>query len=591
FTTNSAMRLISGTLLILLLSQALTEVLVERQLKFLNRLIKFIEKHRSIQTITVLQDSKDKNCSLQDWNPSSIPILRSNEKTLIALRPNFNNLALALVCMDNDSDTKMLNHLAKTFESVRQERIILWMQRQPRKQLFQLILKQVDEFKFIEMLILQMGEYPPIIYRVHLHPSPHFVRFDNISSLQRNVFTPNSIDFMGRTAIVDANITRPDSLDFLKIDHKEIFEFARHYNLTLKLCVENQGNASSFDIQLNPQFLSKNALADQLAYVGQFMSSSMIVMVPCAREMSLKEVFKQLDIRAWLFYIFCVYALLVLVETFLLVVTYRMSGRTYRATRINPIVNLRAFGAILGMSFPVSSRDTLSLRQLFLAMSIFGMVFSNFFGCKLSALLTKHSHHGQVTNFEELRASGMTVIVDPIVWSFIESNLHADFFRQVIPNAMTMPRTERAVLLLTMNESYSYIILKENWPHINNYQISKGRKAFCVSPDLGIIDNIPMIFFLQKDSIYKWPLSKAVTRLQEAGISQLWKRNKYHDARRAMNLKISKSVKPKLASLSLEHLKLLWYLLVLGHGTAALVFSLEVIFYQLNKRNRRPQYT
>ncbi|KAH8374681.1 hypothetical protein KR200_003547, partial [Drosophila serrata] len=591
FTTESAMRFILGTLLMLFLSQVITESLNKRQLKFLNKLIKSIEKDRSIQTITVLQNSKDKNCTLQDWNPGSIPIQRFNEQTPITMRGNFNNIAVALVCMDYDFDARLLIHLAKIYDSVQDKRIILWMQLQPSEDFLQLILKQIEELKFTQMLLLQMGEYPPVIYRMKLHPSPHFVRLRNISSRQWKLFFPNNIDFMGRTAVVATNITRPNSLSYIKIEGKEVFEFARKYNLTLKLRMSNQTDAGSVDIQLSAQFLSKNTLADHLAYVSPFLLASLIIMVPCGRELSLKEVFKQLDFRTWLLYIFCVYALLVLVETFIIMVTYRMSGRVYRATRINPFVNLRAFRAILGMSYPVSRRDTLSLRQLFMAMSIFGMVFSTFFNCKLSALLTKHSHHAQVTNFEELRASGMAVIVDPEVRSFIESDLQADFFRRVVPIAISKPRVERAAMLVALNGSYAYIVFKQNWAHINNYQISKGQKAFCVSPDLGIIENIPMTSVLQKNSIYKWPLSRALTRFHEAGISQYWNQNKYHYAKRAMNIQIPANIKPKLVPLSLEHLKLQWYLLLLGYGIASIVFFFEVFFNQVKKRNRWPRYT
>ncbi|XP_020813155.1 uncharacterized protein LOC110187975 [Drosophila serrata] len=388
------------------------------------------------------------------------------------MRGNFNNIAVALVCMDYDFDARLLIHLAKIYDSVQDKRIILWMQLQPSEDFLQLILKQIEELKFTQMLLLQMGEYPPVIYRMNLHPSPHFVRLRNISSRQWKLFIPNNIDFMGRTAVVATNITRPNSLSYIKIEGKEVFEFARKYNLTLKLRMSNQTDAGSVDIQLSAQFLSKNTLADHLAYVSPFLLASLIIMVPCGRELSLKEVFKQLDFRTWLL-------------------------------------------AILGMSYPVSRRDTLSLRQLFMAMSIFGMVFSTFFNCKLSALLTKHSHHAQVTNFEELRASGMAVIVDPEVRSFIESDLQADFFRRVVPIAISKPRVERAAMLVALNGSYAYIVFKQNWAHINNYQISKGQKAFCVSPDLGIIENIPMTSVLQKNSIYKWPLSRALTRFHE----------------------------------------------------------------------------
>nr|XP_041630489.1 uncharacterized protein LOC121501930 [Drosophila kikkawai] len=212
----------------------------------------------------------------------------------------------------------------------------------------------------------------------------------------------------------------------------------------------------------------------------------------------------------------CLYGTFVLVESLVLVVTHRMYGESYRLTNLNPLLNLRAFRAILGLPFP---------------------------DCKLTAMLTKPLPLAEVRNFEELRASGLTTITDEYIHSFIENNIDSQFFNQFLS--------------------------------------STGKMNHCTSKDLIIARNLPRMYVLESNSIFKWMLSRFVMYAQEAGITEHWNRFCFQFLIKAFNLTVQQNVGTRYVPLSLQQFNWLWHLLAIGYGIATVAFLVEIY---LNKR-------
>ncbi|KAH8288605.1 hypothetical protein KR054_006087, partial [Drosophila jambulina] len=577
---------IKRILVILLLSEVFAEQIVHHRLIFLNKLIKRMEEEQSVRTLVILQHRQDTKCILHDWN-SGIPTLRINELNSIVVREHFNSLALALVCMGNGFEIELLKTVAAAYENMRYSRIILWTQEKLPQEFLDNVAKQASEHKFVYLLLLEMGDGPSgSVYSHRLNPFPnsHFQHIENVLSFQESVLS-KKLNFHGKTALVKISDGHKPTGDALisPVHNMEVSEFARQTNLSLKYIEGNHSDKEKIDIDLTMRFININNSVAHLGYINFFSSSSLILVVPCAQEMSLTDIFQQLDVKTWFLYIFYLYSLLVVIEAFIHVVTCRIRDQAYGLTRVIPFLNLSAFRALLGMSFPISPRASLSLRQLFIAMSIFGMVFSSFFSCKLSALLTKHPYKGQVTNFEELRDSGLTVIVDPNVRSFIESELGTDFFQRVLPLSKSVERMERLRMIYSLNDSNAYIIFEEHYRFLNSPLFSM---AFCTSEELGIIDNLPRVYRLQENSIFRWPLSRFVMWIQEAGITEKWKQMSFQNASKLFKLPRAEGVKQNARPLSYENIKWLGYLLILGYGAATLAFIVEV-FLGKNKATYR----
>ncbi|XP_034659920.1 uncharacterized protein LOC117896022 [Drosophila subobscura] len=533
----------------------------------------------------MLQHHQDKNCPVQDWNPDDIPILRTNELNNMEIRKNFNRRALAVVCLQDTSHMiLLLNALAKYLDHMRHSKIILWMQGKPTEDFLNQISSQVEEHKFIQMLVFGHDQSEEVsIHRLCPFPSPHFERIESTSSFGEIMFNNKRLNFQGKKAFVLPNwplrlTYRNGSLPITGIDDKQIVEFAGTYNLTLVVAEkkDSDGTDPYFDIQLNPRLLSMNEIAEQIESANTFRATSLIVVVPCSRSKSITNVFHKLDLQTWFSYILSVYVTFVVVESLIIVISFRISGHSYRLTSLNPCMNTRAFRAILGLPFPVGPRASVSLHQLFLAMSIFGMIFSSFFNCKLSSLLTKHPLEPQVENFEQLQESGLTVIADTEHRSFIENDGNGEFYRPHLPNLKYMDTVKRGQLIISGNDSLAFAVMEAYWIILDNFQQAIGRKTLCSSKNLTILQNLPRVYIMKKESIYRWPLNSFFSTFAESGIPAHWLRISSNTIRSYLNVTIEPILKPAFEPLSIKHLKWLGWVLGCGYALATVVFLVEI---------------
>ncbi|XP_020813152.1 uncharacterized protein LOC110187973 [Drosophila serrata] len=378
---------------------------------------------------------------------------------------------MAVICISQESDVGLLNNLANTFNHMRQERIILWMQVKATKELMEKVCTMAEKYLFDRMLVLEtvrLGNASVKIYRLMPYPRPRFVLVDDPSKVGDS-FHVQRLNFYGKEAIVlrkknsilQYNISYGPkrSLAINTDEDRPIVEFSLRRNLSLKFYQGNTlGHAiGHFDLQLSPRLITIRDIAE---------SANPFTIVS-----------------------------LILPES-----TCESTG----------------FAAILGMSFPLCRRWSFSLQQLFLVLSIFGFVFSNFFACKLSALLTRHTRYAQIQNLEQLRLSGMPVVIDKDLKNYIKEDIDRYFLKTIIPKTISLDAREQFKLLLSLNDSYAYIVFKDISFMLDKYQKSLGRKVLCDAGNLTILSNLPKMFFLPPNSLYKWPLRKFSTGSMKA---------------------------------------------------------------------------
>uniref|UniRef100_A0A6P4FKH2 Uncharacterized protein LOC108052972 n=1 Tax=Drosophila rhopaloa TaxID=1041015 RepID=A0A6P4FKH2_DRORH len=562
------------------------------QLGFLNKIIDKLDEDNEVRGILVLHHHESRNCALHEWHQTKIPTLRFNQLAIAEIRKNFNHHIVSLVCICNDSDTSLLETLAEDTDSMRQERIVLWIQANVTQQLLNEISNQTKKHDFLFVMILEVKEQPEqavTVRRLDPFPSPRFRRIGNIFGVEKPIFYYQK-NYKGKTARilpisdpgrrVYAQLSPGVNVPIVRVHDLVLLLFVNRFNITPKVVTEHFSGIVDFRL---------NSVSDKQMYlrnVNPYDVSSIMVVVPCGKERSIEEVMKQLDVQSWLLYIVFVYGIFVLAETFILVVTYKISGKAYRLTSLNPLLNLRAFRALLGMSFPISRRSSLSLRQLFLSISIFGLIFSNFFSCKLSALLTKHSNHQHIRNFDDLRASGLTVIVDTHKRFIIESQLGTDFFNTNLTRVKFVRDEERTTLQLTLNNTYAYVVQSEDWQIIENDQKLFGKRVFCNPKDLTIIQSLPRTYIEHKNSIFFWPLFMFSVQIQETGIIGHWTGSARYHIRSDLNVSFVRKPNQKFVPLSLNHLKWLWTVLGCGYGLATVAFIIEICLEGLHCRPR-----
>ncbi|KAH8383887.1 hypothetical protein KR009_011084 [Drosophila setifemur] len=559
-------------------------------LRFLNKLFERIQHKENALTLFMLQHNQSTNCSIKDWNPPGTPILRYNQLAKINIRKHFNHRSICVVCICKDSEMELIDNLAESLFRMRQERIILWIQAKVTQEMIEFVSKRADRHQFLQILILGIGadsEEPEIILRMEAHPIPHFHRIENvfvdIKHIYHSIFLPHGIDFKGRIAnilpdwkaggVIHKRITPHFAFPLIRIQDNEFIEFALKYNLMLRILNDSDANSSvSPDVEFNTRMNSDRTYINNL---NPYDKSSLMVVVPCGKEKTIAEVFKQLDVRSLLLYLLPVYVTFVAVETIILVVTYRICGQTYRMTYLNPLLNLRAFRAILGLPFPTCLPATLSLRQLFLAISIFGLVFSNFFSCKLSALLTKHSVHPQVLNLDDLRESDLNIVVSPSVRSHIESELGPDYFERYLPRLLYMNESDRIIQMYSLNDSNAVVTFSENWNVFQTFQNSIGQRVMCNAKNLTIIDGLPMRYKMRNNSLLDQPLSIFLIRIKESGLMGNWLARSPFLIKSTLNLK--NYIAPiQTYPLTFNDFTWLWCILGSGYLLAIVAFIAEV---------------
>lgn len=550
---------------------------------FLSKVVRRVRAHREVNTVFVLQSHATKNCDIQNWRPRQIPMLRANELADFKIFSNLNDYySLGLVCITQMSDLSLLEKLASDYDQMRQERVIIWMQVKVTDKLLRSISKLLEKHSFTKILLVEIVNLNNSTYSIHRlnsFPNAKFERIDNFFEV-KNIFARNMKNFQGRNTVVlpkasaffEKNVSYGKNRYFPISTGEDmlIIEFARRYNLSLTLSKKTVWD--HFDMQLTPRLISRAEISDS---VNPFTSVSLVAVVPCGKQLGVQEVFKQMDFGLVLRYLLPVYVTFVVVESFILLIKARINNETYRFSYLDPMVNLRAVSAILGMSFSVSRRWNSSLRQLFLVLSMFGFVLSNFFACKLSSHLTKRSLRNEVRSLEELRASGLNVLVDADLFHYIFTDISPEFFTQVLPNAKCTDTMETIKHTLSLNNSVAYALYKDTWEKISSHQKSLGRKVFCSSKNLTIMSNMHKMHFLPKNSIFKWPLRGFAHRLHDSGIQIHWNRGRPDMLKKLFNITIETVPKKEPGPLSLRHFYWAWTLLLMGYGLATLVFCIE----------------
>uniref|UniRef100_B3P7N0 GG12539 n=2 Tax=Drosophila erecta TaxID=7220 RepID=B3P7N0_DROER len=574
------------------------------QLKFLRELIDVFEQVQEIRTIMLIKHSQDRNCHLEQWNPRASLILRADEMGSIRISGYSNDQAVSLVCIGNDSDYGLLHSLANAMDNMRQERIILWSQSEPTKILLDYISQQANRYHFVQLTIVAMNDSAsavPALLRMNPYPTAQFCQLKNIADINEANLFERGLSFQGRTAIlresvnsnIRFNVRSPSGfIPLSELKDYEIVQFAIKYNLSLKLYEQNDTKSDHFDIQLGPRFITQD-FPTQMAFVSPNTACSLIVIVPCSQKWRLMDVLHKLGVLKLICCLLIAYVLFVLIETLILWLTHRISDRGSRLTSLSPLLNPRAFRGILGLPFPEFRRSSVSLRQLFLVISVFGLVFSNFVSCKLSALLMKPAQNPQVRNFEELRDSGLITITDEYTHYFIKTHIDTEFFNRVLPHYLIAKKKETLRMLMSFNDSYSYIMYTPTWKLLNTLQRSLDERVFCESESLSIAWNLPRMYVLENNSALKWMLTRFINYIPQTGIPDAWNGVLPNIVKLLYNV----TFPPKIAGtvpLSIHHLSWIWHLLVIGESIATLVFVVEIL---LRKRNRstsnlseRPSY-
>ncbi|KAH8381713.1 hypothetical protein KR093_011132 [Drosophila rubida] len=565
--------------------------------KFIADIIRNELRERPASTLLVLKRQRQLNCTLKILRPFEIPTLRKDEWTTFPIKYSFKSDVISVVCITELADVILLSALAKDLHHMRESRILIWLQTEPAnaKALLETIREQAGSYNFLRLMVLHSNilndEEPSMLYRLQPFPSPSLVRTTHA------IFVDTWRNFMGKSAVILADSLAPYSL--LATDHtgkqkfhgfkdRIISEFAKKYNVTLKLkmplsAIKNLTVTDVFRMTMkgeldlpirNFAMPPRSPYNSQVEYSSIFQLESVFIVVPCGKEMSLSDVCTGLKTYSTI--VLIAYFTFAVLETLFMAAFYRIIRRRYRFSFGNLLINMCAFRGVLGLPIPMARyRNSLSLQQLVMMMSMFSFILSCFFGANLSTLLIKMPHYKRIENFAELRASKLPVNVDENTYNYVKWAMGGEFYENVMPNIQIMPSRQREEQIFSLNTSCAYQISKKMWNVLQMYQQRSELKLMCTSPGL-VISHMAAVGYLLNNSVYKMALNEYLDQTHSLGLYKHW----YDSGNQKImwsfpktNLVDNQSHRP----LNMDDLRWLWQLMGFCYVVAGVVFAIEVI--------------
>ncbi|XP_034114127.2 uncharacterized protein LOC117574397 [Drosophila albomicans] len=524
------------------------------------------------------------------------------------MKDSFNSDVISVVCITELSDSVLLAVLAKDLHRMRETPIIVWLQTEETNTntFLDAILHLARTNNFLKLMVLHSNSFDiketQVVYRLQPFPSASLV------PITEEIFIKTWNNFMGRTAVILPDLVAPSSL--LITDYRTgeqqlfgyadrlIIEFAKKYNITLKFKMPlSEVNAlgvndiyrmtlnGELDLPIRYFAHAPRVRSTQVEYVSIYQLESIFIIVPCGKEMNLKDVYTGL--KTYSNIVVLAYFIFAILETLLVAAFYRIIGRRFRFCFGNLFINICAFRGVFGLGIPMNRYgSSFSLKQLVIVMSIFSLIFNCNFNANLSTLLIKQPHYKQIESFEELRNSELVILLDERSYNYIKWVNDEDIYKSLIPNIQIIPTRQREKMLYALNNSYGYQVFTKLWNSLDFYQKHYKVKTMCTSPGL-IISDVPVSGILMNNSVFRIALNEYMHQTRSMGFYQHWLKSanqKLIGNFPKTNLINNQESKP----LRMDDLKWLWKLMGFCYAVAGLVFAVELLsVYWQKKRARR----
>ncbi|TDG52268.1 hypothetical protein AWZ03_001098 [Drosophila navojoa] len=517
---------------------------------------------------------------------------------------HYNSEALALLCMPDVADSRLLSTLAKNLNGMRESRIAVLLHGLDEgnlEKILRLIGRQADSNIFVNLIVLHstLSEEndTSTVYRMQPFPNPSFIKITNLSD--EHIFPTVWTDFHRKSALISPDLFPPRSL--LSRDRRtgelKLFgstdvmlkEFAHKYNISLQLArplnqlaeIEKLETYTMLhdkvDMPRRPIILTLEEVADyELSPDSRF--TEFFLLVPCSQEISIGDVYSGLRTNSIV--LLGTYFMFTIVETFVVFATNWIYERRTNAPEWNFVLNLRAFAGVLGLPMYLRKyRRSVSLQQLVMFMCIFSLVFNCFFNSNFSTLLIKHPRNTQIQNFEQLRDSGLEVILEMTFKPLFEKAAENVGLYNLVPNAKFVTMKQYYNLLLTFNSSYALQSYNYIWEFLDSYQRAHSRKVLCSASAMNLTGSLLIGYKLKKNFVFREALRDFLSRAFSYGLDQHWD---VKAGRKMIEMLVPlldqrlPASNPEPSALSFEDLEWLWKLLGVCYGLASLVLIGEM---------------
>lgn len=170
-----------------------------------------------------------------------------------------------------------------------------------------------------------------------------------------------------------------------------------------------------------------------MEYLSNSEIGSILVVIPCGREMRIGDIYKGL--KNYSAIVLGAYFIFAIIEVLCVAASNRFFWGRYDFSYSYLFVNLRVFCGVLGLPIRFNRhRSSFSLQQIVLLLGFLRIILTCFFNANLSTLLTKQPQQKQIRNFKGLHESGIPVASNKCFTYLMTLEGDKDFISIILPN-------------------------------------------------------------------------------------------------------------------------------------------------------------
>ncbi|XP_061402763.1 uncharacterized protein LOC133338613 [Musca vetustissima] len=346
------------------------------------------------------------------------------------------------------------------------------------------------------------------------------------------------------------------------------FEDPSHYSVI----IENMVNLNRLDI---PMVMDTSPTINKWYNMTNSLHHDKgLLVVPCAKALSKREVYGKLLNGAFLGYIIICTMALSLARS---LIDY-VFNRQLHFSRL--LFSELIFPGVLGQPFSITHFSNVSSKIIYLLLFIAGLYLNTLFAVSVSTLFTHPPKHRQIETMQDLVKSPLQILLYDV-----EARVMQEHIR---PYRSVFTTTNNYTYVLGMrnsfNSSFGYYFSYSAWLMMSSVQSFYQDKIFCTYENLTLFPNLRWAIPLPHNSPYKEGLNYLIELVKAFGLLEAWHYSTFFDMLRHKELTISEpqeDMTPK--ALTMADMFWIWIIIVVGLTTAMAVFLMEIIWNHRNK--------
>ncbi|XP_019892076.2 uncharacterized protein LOC101887372 [Musca domestica] len=206
---------------------------------------------------------------------------------------------------------------------------------------------------------------------------------------------------------------------------------------------------------------------------------------------------------------------------------YYRKYHTFDVEISNILINPQVILAHLGSSFKLNAYPGLSLRIIYVALFVSGLLYTTAFSVQLNAFLTRPTVQS-ITSLEDMLKYRITILTAKNEYTTL-MKLSGDHFIPYLSLFKVIESyTEFADMRTAFNRSYAYPVTSSVW-HVYATRQKLFSQPMFRRTDACFKSLDLMAFVLPRNSIYKQKLDILIARVSDMGLISFWLKNNFYD--------------------------------------------------------------